>query len=222
MKKLAAYLRSILLTITIIAGLVICVVHAKIEIIATTKSLPVLIFIGAGTLYLVVALISLIVRIICRSRMDERDQMMDSFTGVLVYLRNGNTLYFFRRLSFWGTIMLMVNIAAFDLTSNTFIGDSFSPDVFLSGYYGFLLWSLIALIVTFILSIVFWSVYMPHYGEGTYNVFQYVGKIIVSDITVPFRIIKSAFGNDKKKDIVDLTTMITFIVINAVAILKSV
>ena len=43
MKKLAAYLRSILLTITIIAGLVICVVHAKIEIIATTKSLPVLI-----------------------------------------------------------------------------------------------------------------------------------------------------------------------------------
>ena len=97
MKKFAAVLRSILLAIAMIAGLVICVLHAKVE--TTSESLLALILLGAGALYFFVAIISLIVRFISRARMDERDQMMDSFTGVLIFSKNGNMLHYFRRLS---------------------------------------------------------------------------------------------------------------------------
>lgn len=220
MKKFAAVLRSILLAIAMIAGLVICVLHAKVE--TTSESLLSLIFLGAGALYFFVAFISLIVRFISRARMDERDQMMDSFTGVLIFSKNGNMLHYFRRLSFWGTIMLIVNVAAFHVTTNMLIGGPYSADAFLKGYHGFLLWSLLALIISFVLSIIFWAVYLPHYGEGVYNVFQYTGKMIVSDITTPFRIIKSFFSSDHKKNWVGLITMILFIVVNVIAVLKSI
>lgn len=219
MKKFASGLRSILLVVAMIAGLVICVLHAKVE--TTSDSFLTLVFLASGALYLFVSIISLIVRFISRANMNERDQMMDSFNGVLVYLRNGNILHFFRRLSFWGTIMLIVNVVAFNLTSNMVIGGPYSPDIFLSGYHGFLLWSLIALIVSFVLSLIFWVVFMPHYGEGAYNIFQYTGKIIVSDIIEPFRIIKSFFSGDGKKNVVGLIAMVSFIVVNVVAVLKN-
>lgn len=219
MKKFAAGLRSILLAVAMIAGLVICVLHAKVE--TTSGSLLALVFLGAGALYLFVSIISIIVRLISRAHMDERDLMMDSFTGVLIYLKNGNMLHLFRRLSFWGTIMLIVNVEAFNVTSNMVAGGPYSPDIFLAGYHGFLLWSLIALIVSFILSLIFWAVFMPHHGRGAYNIFQYTGKMIVSDITAPFRVIKSFFSHDGKKNVIGLIVMIAFVVVNVIAVLKS-
>ena len=217
-KKVAAWLRSILLAITMITGLVMCVLHVDFE--TTSGALLLLVLFGAGALYLLVSIISLIVRMISRARMNETARMMDSYTGALVYLKNGNTIHYFRRLSFWGMIMLLVNIIAFNITSNMLIGGPYSPDAFLSGYHGYLLWSLIALAIAFILSLIFWAVFMPHYGEGTYNFFTYIGKLIVSDIMVPIRIIQSCFSS-KKKDWIGLATMIAFIAVNVIAILKS-
>ena len=152
--------------------------------------------------------------------MDEMGQMKDSFGGVLVYQKNYNALHYFRRLSFWGTIMLLVNIAAFDLNFDMLTGGPYSNDALLSCYHGFLLWALIAL-VSFVLSVIFWAVYMPHYGEGVYSIFQYIGKLFVSDGTVPFRIIKSIFEREHK-DIIGFITMGTFIGVNIIAILKSI
>lgn len=220
MKKFAAALRWILLAITMITGMVICVLHPKIE--STACSLLALVILASGALYLLVSFISLLVRFISRARMDESDRMRDSFTGVLVYSKNRNVLDYFRRLSFWGTIMLFVNIIAFNLTADMVLGGPYSPDAFLAGYHGFLLWSLLALIVLFVLSVVFLVVYMPHYGTGANNFFQYTGKMIISDIIAPFSIIKNFFNRDGNKDVVGLITILVFVAVNIVAIMKSI
>ncbi|MGI6174142.1 MAG: hypothetical protein ACOYI8_09650 [Christensenellales bacterium] len=220
MKRFAAGLRRVLLSIAMIIGLVLCVSRANIK--TASGALLTLLFVGAGGLYLVVSVISLIVRVICRAHMDERNQMIDSFTGVLTYSKNGNVLHFFRRLSFWGLIMLVFNVTALDIPSSMIIGGPYSTDAFLLGYHGFLHWSLVALVISLVLSIIFWAVYLPHYGDGTYNIFQYTSRLIAGDITAPFRIIKTFFGSDKRKDIIGLITMSTFIIVNVVGVLKSV
>ena len=219
MKKFASWLRCIFLAVTMIIGLVICVFRDKIE--TTSGKLLILVFLGASALYLLVSIISIIVRCINRAHMDERNKIIDSFNGALIYSRNINILHFFRRLSFWGTIMLIVNIVALNVSINMIIGGPYSSDTFLSGYHGYLLWSLIAFVVSFVLSVIFFVVYMPHYGEGAYNFFQYTGRMILSDITEPIRIIKSIFSSDKIK-IVGLITMIIFIIVNVIAVLKSI
>ena len=222
MKQFAAALRRILLSITMILGLILCVLRPDLN--TALGSLLVLSLLGGGALYFVVAIISLLVRLISRKRMDETDQMKDSFMGVLIYLKNGYTLHFFRRLTFWGTIMMIVNIAVFNVTSNMIVDGPYSSNAFLSGYHGFFLWSFIGLIILFVLSLFFWSIYMPHYGEGAYNIFQYTGKLIVNDIMTPINILKSFFkknedGSKSKGDVLGLFVMIIFIVVNAIAII---
>lgn len=226
MKKFVAALRRILLAITMIIGLVICVLHLKIE--STAGTFLTLAMVASGALYLLISVISLLVRFINRVRMDESDRMKESFMGVLTYSGNSQVLAYFRRLSFWGTIMLLVNFCAFNLTPDMVLGGPYSPDVFLAGYHGFLLWASLALPAMFLLSVIFFAVYMPHYGTGAYNVFQYTGKMIMGDITAPFSIIKNIFIKDDKakkeriKDAIRLITILAFVAVNVIAIIKSV
>lgn len=219
MKKFDAGLRSILLAITLATSLVICVQHARVE--TTFDYLLALVLLGSSALYLLVSAISLVVRAISRARMDESDRMKDTFTGAFIYNKYGKLIDYFRRLSLAGTIMFIVNVVAFNVTSDMVIGGPYSSDIFLAGYHGFLLWSFIALLFSFVLSLIYFALYLPHYGEGTYNIFQYTGKLIVSDIIAPLRIIKSFFGSGKKKDWIGLITIAIFIVVNIIAILKS-
>ncbi len=73
----------------------------------------------------------------------------------------------------------------------------------------------------------FYVFYLPHYGIGAYNVFQYIGKMFIADITTPFRVIKYSF---KKKEngkfsvvaILRLLTMIVFIIENVIAVIKTI
>ena len=219
MKKFATILRNVLLAITLLTGLIICIFHIKPETTSAFDALLLLIFSGAGALYIIVSLISMLVRHIRRARMEETDQMKDTFRSIVIYRKNYNMLNFFRRISFFGTIMLIINLTVFSIPNTMIIGGPYSTDVFLSGYHGFLLWSLIALVASFILSVIFFAVYMPHYGTGAYNIFQYCGKLFLSDVTAPLRIIKSFFNSDNKNWL-GLTTMIIFILVNVIAILK--
>ena len=220
MKKAAVVLRIIFLTIAMIAGLVISVTHSKIEF--NLESPITLVFIGASGLYILIAVIAVIVRLINRGHLDETELMLDTYVNVLDYNAMGQTLNYFRTLSFWGAIMLVVNIFVLKKPKDTIIGGPYSNDVFLAGYHGYLLWSLISLVVMIVLSIVYWAIFMPHYGTDTYNIFQYVGKILLADISAPFRIIKSLVSSESKSKIISLATMIVFIVINVIAVLKSI
>ena len=220
MKQFAAVLRIILLSITMILGMILCVLRADPS--TALGSYLVRGTLGGGALYFVVALISFLIRLISRKRMDESGQMTDSFMGVLTYQNNGNTLHFFRRLAFWGSIMMIVNITVLNVPSNLIIGNQYSSNAFLAGYHGFLLWSFNGLILLFILSLLFWAIYLPHYGDGAYNIFQYTGKLLVSDIVAPFTILKSFFtknedGSKRKGAVLGLVVMFVFIVVNAIA-----
>ena len=74
---------------------------------------------------------------------------------------------------------------------------------------------------------VFFAFYLPHYGTGAYNVFQYIGKLILSDIAAPIRVVKDLFSKNEngKKSFVQIfrfITMLTFIAINAIAVIKTI
>lgn len=206
------------------ALLILCVTRADSG--TTPGAVLLLCSFGSGCLYAVVSLISLIVRLFRRGRLAESDAMKDSFMGVLLFRKNGNTINFFRRLAFWGTLMAIVNVFALDISGEMIAGGPYSTDAFLAMYHGFLFWSMLALIVAFPLSLLFWRIYMPHYGTGAYNIFQYMGKIIWNDVTVPIAIIRSFFTKDKggsreKGRRFSLTVMMLFIAVNAIAIFKS-
>ena len=222
MIKFAALLRRILLSITTVLGLILCVFRASP--ITSLGSFLVYGILGGGTLYVIVSLISLLVRLIRRKQMDESDQMKDSFLAAITYRKNGYTINFFRRLSFWGTIMMVVNFAACNVTTSMIFSGPYVSSAFISGYHGFLLWSFVGLLFFIILSLLFWAFYLPHYGDGAYNIFQYTGKLLVADITTPIRILKSFFRKDKdgsksKGGPIGFVFMIIFIVVNAIAII---
>ena len=220
MKKFASVLRSVLFTIAMISGLAVCISRTTAD---TSWGLVLaLTMFGSAGLYLIVSFLSVVAKLINRARTDKRGRMIDSFTGAVSFQRNARVLNYFRQLSMWGTLMLFINIAALGLTSGMVIGGPYSSDIFLFIYHGFLLWSLLALIVSFVFSILFWIVYMPHYGENAYGLFTYIGKIIAGDFICPFRIIRSFVAKDEKKKVIGMITMVAFIAVNVIAIMKSV
>ncbi len=155
--------------------------------------------------------------------MDESDRLRESFMGSLTYRRNGRVLNYFRHLSLWGTVMLIVNVIALHLSSGMLIGGPYSNDMVLFVYHGFLLWSMLALPVSFIFSLAYMLLYLPRVGEGLYNVFQIIGKLIAADFSAPFRVVRTFVSKDwGKKNFVGLITMIIFIVMNVFAIIKSI
>ena len=161
--------------------------------------------------------------------MDETAAMMDTMTGLPAVLKNFYTISFFRRLALWGTIMMIVSVVRFGFAFKTILSND--GDKMLLAYHGFLAWSVVSLIVTFIITIIFWSVYMPHYGEGAYNIFQYIGKLIIADLTIPFTIVKDLFtkdtseiaGEESNKALVffKLIMMLLFIAFNVIGLIKS-
>ena len=224
MKEFAAFLRRILLAFVTVLALLLCITRSS-EL--PFKKIVFLILIVFAALYIFISIISLLVRSKSRKNMNETDQMKDAVMGVLSYNKNGNVINYFRRLTFWGAVMAVVNFLVFKTSIGMIIGISFPEDKILSGYYGYLLWSIIGIVLFFILSLLFWTVYMPHYGKGAYTIFQYTGKMIVIDVIFPIMIIlsffgKTADGSKKDRKIVGLLTMVLFIAINSFAVIKQI
>lgn len=225
MTKFAAIVRRVMLTLFMVLFLIACVTKAE-----SNTSLGAVLYMGmliSTGIYLLFSLISIIVRLIRRKRMGEGEAMMSAYTDTLLTLGNSNTISYFRRIAFWGTVMLLINVFVLHVPSRMIVGGPYSSDIFLKGYHGFLLWAPISLVVLFIISVLFFAFYLPHYGDGAYNVFQYIGKLILSDITTPFRVVKQFFSKseDGKKSfaqIVRFITLLAFIVINVIAIIKTI
>lgn len=225
MTKFAAIVRKIMLALFMVLFLIACVTKTE-----SNTSLGAVLYMGmliSAGIYLLFSLISIIVRLIRRKRMGESEAMMSAYTDTLLFQGNSNTISYFRRISFWGTIMLLVNVFVLHVTSRMIVGGPYSSDILLKGYHGFLLWALISLVFLFIISILFFAFYLPHYGTGAYNVFQYIGKLILSDIAAPIRVVKDLFSKNEngKKSFVQIfrfITMLTFIAINAIAVIKTI
>lgn len=159
--------------------------------------------------------------------MERHDSVTSAYTDVLMFLGNINTINYFRRISFWGTVMLLINVFVMKIPSSMILGGPYSSDLYLKGYHGFLLWSVISLVILFFVTILFFAFYLPHYGDGAYNVFQYMGKQILYDFLTPFRVLKDCFTKDENGKrsfaaFVRLITMIVFIVVNIIAVIKTI
>ena len=225
MTKFAAIVRRIVLALFMILFLIACVTKAE-----SNTSVGAILYMGmliSVGIYLLFSLISIIVRLIRRKRMGEGEAMVSAYTDTLIFMGNSNTISYFRRISFWGTVMLLINVLVLHVPSRMIVGGPYSSDVFLKGYHGFLLWAPISLVLLFIISILFFAFYLPHYGTGAYNVFQYLGKLILADITTPVRVVKDFFSKSKegKKPFIQIlrfTTMIVFIAVNVVAVIKTI
>ena len=186
MSKASAILRRVLLSLTMITSLLACMIKSE-----RTNYILFLCAIGSGALYLVLGVLSILIRSARKRKMDESSEMMDTMINILTVSGNQRTIDFFRRIAFWGTVMMIVNVVMFNITADTLLSEK--KDVILIAYHGFLCWSIVALILAFIISLIFFVVYLPHYGEGAYNIFQYIGKLIGLDILAPFRILKHVF-----------------------------
>ena len=225
MTKFAAIVRRIVLALFMILFLIACVTKAE-----SNTSVGAILYMGmliSVGIYLLFSLISIIVRLIRRKRMGEGEAMVSAYTDTLIFMGNSNTISYFRRISFWGTVMLLINVLVLHVPSRMIVGGPYSSDVFLKGYHGFLLWAPISLVLLFIISILFFAFYLPHYGTGAYNVFQYISKLILSDISTPIRVVKDFFSKSKegKKPFIQIlrfTTMIVFIAVNVVAVIKTI
>ena len=225
MKKIAAFLRRMLLSIFLLSLLILCV--SRIDTKTGNGSLILFVAFCSCVLYLLVSIISILVKLIRKTRMDERDAMMDAFTGVLLVTKNNNLYSVFRRISFWGTIMLLIHIFILRTNIEQITIGPYSSDTFLFRYHGFLLWSPIALFITFIVSILFFIFYLPHYGEGAYGVFAFIGKLFLADLATPIRIIKGLFSKNQNgktifSNIIYITIMIIFIVTSVISIIKTI
>ena len=225
MTKLAAIIRRTMLAILMTLFLIACVTKAESNTFFGL-SLYMGMLISAG-IYFLFSLASIIVRLIRRIRMSEHDAQVSAYTDTLLIIGNSNTIDYFRKLSFWGTIMLLIHIFVLNVPSRMIVGGPYSSDTFLRGYHGFLLWSLVSLVLLSIISILFFVFYLPHYGEGAYNVFQYFGKLIISDIATPFNVVKDFFFNrgEGKRfifQLLRLITLIVFIIINIIAVIKTI
>ena len=223
MKKAASVIRGITLSIFMVLSLIACVTKAD-----STSDFGAMLYQGmliSMGIYLLFSIISIVVRLIQRKRMNEDDATKSAYTDVLIFIRNNDLIRYFRRIGLWGTLMLLVNIVVLHIPRSMIVGGPDSADVYLKGYHGFLLWSLISLCFTFVATLVFYAVYLPHYGTGAYNVFQYTGKVIIGDITAPVRVIQSFFAKNEKKSfskIVNFITMVVFIVVNSIAIIRTI
>ena len=225
MTKFAAIVRRIVLSSFLILFLIACVSKAE-----SNTAFGALLYMGmliSVGIYLLFSIISIIVRLIRRKRMGEYQATVSAYTDTLLVLGNSYTIDYFRKISFWGTIMLLINILVLQVPSRMIVGGPYSSDAFLRGYHGFLLWALISWILLFVISILFFAFYLPHYGTGAYNVFQYIGKILVSDLTTPVRVIKDIFSKNKEgkkttAQVVPFLTLLVFLAINVIAVIKTI
>ena len=224
MTKFAAAVRRLMLSLFMIFLMIVCVL--RLDGTSNLGAILYLVILGSIGIYLLFSLISIIVRLIKRIRMDEQTAMVSAFTDVLIFNKNANTINYFRRLAFWGTVMTIINIVAFNVSSDMLIGGPYATDLFLNKYHGFLLWSIISLVFLIIVSLIYFVVYLPHYGAGAYNIFQYSGKLFLADIATPFRVIKNLFSKDENgkrsfSQVFDFLTMLIFIIVNVIAVLAS-
>lgn len=224
MTKFAAIVRRIVLSIFMVLFLIACITKAE-----SNTQLGAILYIGMLVsigIYILFSVISVIVRSIKRKQMDEHSAIVSAYTDTILFMGNSNVISYFRRIAFWGTIMLVVNIVALHVPRYLIVGGPYATDVVLKCYHGFLLWSLLSLVLLFIISLLFFAFYLPHYGTGANNVFQYVGKLFVADLLTPYRVIKNFFTKSEGKKrfikIFHLLTLIAFVAFNIVAIIKSI
>lgn len=135
MKSFAAFTRRLFLLLFALLSLIFCV--AKLDISKGVGRIIFLGMVGTGVIYFIIALLSVIIKSIGRGRIDERNAMMDAYTSVLIYSKNSNLLNLFRRVAFWGTIMLLINIFGLRIPFTMICGGPYSENVFLKGYHGF-------------------------------------------------------------------------------------
>ena len=223
MTKIAAFIRRALLTISIILFLLLCV--TKLD---STSTLGALLYVGVTFSFggfLAFSILSIIIRGIRLLIMGKENAMRTVFSDVLVFSHNSSVIHFFRRVSFWGSVMAIINVVFLNVPRSMIYDGPYSPDLYLKGYHGFLLWSVVTLVIMFIISLLHFAFYLPHYGSGVYNVFQYTGKLIKSDVTCPIRVINLFFDASRKKSFYNyfsFITMIVFIIINVIGIIKTV
>lgn len=163
MTKFAAAVRRLMLSIFMIFLMIVCVL--RLDGTSNLGAILYLVILGSIGIYLLFSLISIIVRLIKRIRMDEQTAMVSAFTDVLIFNKNANTINYFRRLAFWGTVMTIINIVAFNVSSDMLIGGPYATDLFLNKYHGFLLWSIISLVFLIIVSLIYFVVYLPIMGR---------------------------------------------------------
>ena len=222
MTKFAALIRRILLTVSMILFLLLCVTNPDNTSSFGTILYAGLIFSFGG--YLVFSILSIIIRIIRLLIMGKDNAMRTLYSDVLVFSPNSTVIHFFRRIAFWGSVMALINVVFLKVPWDMILEGS-SSDLYLKGYHGFLFWSVVSLIIMFIISIFHFIFYLPHYGSGVYNVFQYIGKLIISDISCPVRVINRFFDSSQEKSLynyISFITMIVFIIINVIAIIKTI
>ena len=225
MTKFAAIVRRSMLSVFMVLFLIACVTKVESNTsFGEVLYMGMLISIG---IYILFSTITIIVRLIKRIFMGKHDAMMSAYTDVPFFMGNLRIINYFRRISFWGMIMLLINVIVLNVPGRMIVGGPYSSDTFLYGYHGFLLWAIISLILLFIISILFFAIYLPHYGTGAYNVFQFIGKLLLADIATPFTVVKSFFSKkeeDKKSfgQVIRFITLAVFIVINAFAIIKTI
>lgn len=180
----------------------------------------------SGYLYIVVSLTTLIVFSQRRKRLRRTDAFTDFVACEYAALKVLKTINFFRLLAFWGTLMTYFNVFVLHVSGEMILGGPYSTDPFLAMYHGFLLWSILALIVTFPLTLLFCIIYLPRKGQGIRSFLWCMVDVIWSDVAIPVAIIKSLFmrnknGYEKKSKQFRLVVMVLFIAINVIAILKS-
>lgn len=232
LKKVAAFARYVLLVGMMIASLIAFVMRLDVFSVDTsgfhdgfsTSNVVIICVYGLTLLYVFTSVLSIIVRIIRRKIIDKHSAMTEAFQDTLIVSKNIRVISFFRALSFWGTVMLLINYFVLNVPASMFFGGPFSSNAFLSAYHGFLFWSLLALILTFVVSVIFACLWMPHYGDGAYSAFQIIKKFASADMAILFREIKY-YVMDKKEGRKDhsrlfrLIIIVLFIIINVLAVL---
>ena len=178
-----------------------------------------LLYLAAGCsifLYLIIGVLSILIRIVRTIRMDEFEKMKDTLLITVITDPNSDVINFFRRLSFWGAISLFA-AEAFGVNVQ---GLSQNGNMFFQSYSGFFTWTIFAFFCSFLISVIYWIFYIPHGGEGSYTIFQYIWKLLVADILTPFRTIKNLFSRDmpRGRSLFYFIVMIVFILYHVICI----
>lgn len=213
MTGFGAKLRNFLFCVVMISSLIAFVLPSSGKIYDYSSVVAIL----STIVYVIVGLISIIVKSIRRARMDETDKMKEALLGFVVTLDESAVVDFFRRLTFWGFIALaVISAAGLDITKL-----SQNENVYIQSANNFYGWALLAFIFSFVVSILHWIFYMPHMGEGSYTIFQYLGKLLKADILTPFRVIKNLFSPDapRGRSIFYFLVMVLFIAFVAFCVL---
>lgn len=222
-KVFASFVRWLLLNISLILLMFVCVtrIGSASEKGAMAYGITLLAAIG----YLAFSLICLLIGFISRIIKDDNDAMIDTLMETAATIRNKRSIDCFRKIAFWGCIILLVALFLLKVPFNLIYGGPYESDLIQRAWHGLLLWSLITYPVMIIISSIYWALYMPHFGEGTYTFFQHLVKELVSDITEPIEIVRRLFDRERENKlglIIDFVVMIFFILLNIAGIIKTI